>query len=199
MIYCYLRVSTLLQDEQNQRQGIENFAVEHGLTITQYVIDKTSGTIEPTERNLGRLLRIVKSGDTILISELSRLGRRLFMLFRILENLMSKGVRVYSVKDGYTLDGSIQSTVLAFAFGLAAQVERDLISKRTKEALAYKKSCGIKLGRPIGSKTRHHKLEPYTDKIARWNKAGWTKTKMAKHCHCDPKTLRKYMVNNMNI
>ena len=199
MVYCYLRVSTLLQDKQNQRQGIECFAESHGLAITHYIIDKTSGTVEPTERNLGRLLRTVRAGDTILISELSRLGRRLFMLFRILEKLMNKGVRVYSVKDGYVLDGSIQSTVMAFAFGLAAQVERDLISKRTKEALAYKKACGVRLGRPIGAKTQHHKLDPYRDKIVLWQKKGWSRAKIARRCHCVDKTLRKYMAQKMNI
>lgn len=196
MIYCYLRVSTLLQDEQNQRQGIESFARARGWDITHYVIDKASGTVEPSERNLGRLLRVAKSGDTILISELSRLGRRLFMLFRILEKLMKKGVRVYSVKDGYTLDGSIQSTVMAFAFGLAAQVERDMISKRTKEALAYKRAQGVRLGRPVGAKTRHHKLDPYREKIVRWKARGWSNAKIARKTKVCEKTLRKYMNQN---
>lgn len=118
MIYAYLRVSTVAQDEENQLQGILRKAEELGVNIDKYVIDRVSGTKEPNERNLGRLLKRTKKGDVLLISELSRFGRRLFMLFRILETLLNKGVHVYSVKDGYALDNTLQSKVVAFAFGM---------------------------------------------------------------------------------
>lgn len=153
MIYAYLRVSTAEQDEQNQRVGVDAKAHELGLCIDKYYVDHVSGTTDPHERRLGRLLSRAKEGDVIIISELSRFGRRLFMLFRILENLLQKGVKVYSVKDGYALDNTLQSKVLAFAFGMAAEIERDMISQRTREALALRKQQGVRLGRPQGAKT----------------------------------------------
>lgn len=194
MIYAYLRVSTTAQDEQNQRLGVDNKAAKLGLRIDKYIIDRVSGTKEPNVRNLGKLIRRLKEGDILIISELSRLGRRLFMLFRILENLLKSGVHVYSVKENFVLDNSLQSKAMIFSFGLAAEIERDMISQRTKEALAYRKSIGVVLGRPKGSKTQHHKLDPYREKIARWYKKGWSKAKIARKCHCCDKTLRRYMV-----
>lgn len=193
MVYAYLRVSTAEQDEQNQRLGVDNKAKQLGLCIDKYVVDHISGTKDPNERRLGRLLKRIKPGDTLIISELSRLGRRLFMLFRILEELLNKGVKVYSVKDGYALDETIQSKVIAFAFGMAAEIERDMISQRTKEALALRKKMGVKLGRPYGSKTKNHKLDPHRDKIARWYRKGWAKAKIARRVHCTDKTLRRYI------
>lgn len=120
MIYAYLRVSTTIQDEQNQRQGVDLKAEKLGLHIDKYIIDRVSGTKEPDQWNLGKLLRRAKTGDIIIISEMSRLGRRLFMLFRIMEELLNKGVQVYSVKENFTLDNTLQGKTLIFAFGLAA-------------------------------------------------------------------------------
>lgn len=193
MVYAYLRVSTDAQDEQNQRLGVDAKAQQLNLSIDKYLIDKTSGTIDPTKRNLGKLLRRTQNGDIIIISELSRLGRRLFMLFRILETLLNKGVSVYSVKDGYSLDNSLQSKVLAFAFGMAAEIERDMISMRTREALALRKAQGVHLGRPFGYIVQNHKLDPYKDRILRWYGSGWSKSKIARRCHCTNKTVRKYI------
>lgn len=196
MIYAYLRVSTTIQDEQNQRQGVDLKAERLGLKIDKYIIDRVSGTKEPEQRNLGKLLWRATSGDIIIISEMSRLGRRLFMLFRILEDLLNKGVHVYSVKENFTLDNSLQSKAMIFAFGLAAEIERDMISARTKEALAYRKSLGVVLGRPKGSKTKHHKLEPYREKIEKWRAKGWSKAKIARKTKVCDKTLWKYMNQN---
>lgn len=198
MIYAYLRVSTIAQDEENQKCGVDEKAKQLSLTIDKYVIDHASGTKDLNERNLGKLIRRAKKGDVIIISEISRFARRIYMLFRILETLLERGVKVYSVKDGYTLDGSIQSKVLAFAFGMAAEIERDMISKRTKEALDLRKKMGVKLGRPKGSKTKNHKLDPYVNKIKRWKKRGFSKAKIARKCSCTDKTLNKYMLR-LNI
>lgn len=194
MIYAYLRVSTTAQDEQNQRLGVDNKAAKLGLRIDKYIIDRVSGTKEPSVRNLGKLIRRLEEGDILIISELSRLGRRLFMLFRILENLLKQGVHVYSVKENFVLDNSLQSKTMIFSFGLAAEIERDMISQRTKEALSLKKIQGVRLGRPHGSKTRNHKLDPWLEKIIKWRKKGWSKAKIARKCHCCDKTLRRYMV-----
>lgn len=197
MNYCYLRISTSLQDEQNQRQGVENKAKQLGIKIDKYIIDKVSGTKEPSERNLGRLLRKMKKNDIIIVSEISRLARRLMMLFRIVEIIQKKEVKLYSVKENFALDNSIQSTVIVFAFGLASSIERDMITLRTKEALAYKKAQGVKLGRPVGSKTKNHKLNPYKDKIIKLYNKGWSKSKLARKFKVCNKTMRKYIKENI--
>lgn len=193
MVYGYLRVSTLEQDEANQKQGIKQKAADLSLHIDKYIVDKKSGIKEPNERNLGKLIKRLKPGDIIIVSEISRLSRRLFMLFRILENLLNKDIKVYSVKDSYNLDNSLQSKVLAFAFGIAAEIERDMISMRTKEALALRKSMGIKLGRPKGAKTKVHKLDRYKQQIVIKYTAGISKLKLSKYYKVSYKTMRKYI------
>ena len=153
MIYGYIRVSTDKQDCENQKLGIENKAKSLNLRIDKYIEDTgVSGIKEPDKRALGGCLKKLKAGDVIICSELSRLGRKLFMIMHILEHCMSVGAKVYTVKDGYELGDNIQSKVMAFAFGLSAEIERELISQRTKEALALRKANGQKLGRNPGSK-----------------------------------------------
>lgn len=143
MIYGYIRVSTDHQDCENQKLGIETKAASLNLSVDKYIKDAgISGTKEPENRALGGCLKKLKSGDVIICSELSRLGRKLFMVMRILEHCMRTGACVYTVKDGYVLGDNIQSKVLAFAFGLSAEIERDLISQRTKEALAVRRAAG---------------------------------------------------------
>lgn len=163
MIYAYLRVSTDSQDTENQRTGVDAKARALGLNIDKYIVDDgISGTKEPEKRALGGLLRKITCGDIIICSELSRLGRKLFMIMSILEHCMKVGAKVYTVKDNYELGDNIQSKVMAFAFGLSAEIERDLISQRTKEALLRLKKEGKKLGREPGSKNKKRKLD---DKI----------------------------------
>ncbi len=143
MIYGYIRVSTDRQDCANQKLGIEAKAKSLGMCIEEYIQDNgVSGTREPESRALGGVLQQLKPGDVIICSELSRLGRKLFMIMRILEYCMQRGARLYTVKDNYELGDNIQSKVLAFAFGISAEIERDLISQRTKEALARRKLAG---------------------------------------------------------
>ena len=195
MIYAYLRVSTDDQTCQNQRLGVESLAKKLGLTIDKYIVDDgISGTCDPKKRNLGRLLRSMRPGDVLLCSEISRLGRKLLMVMEILNTLMQKECTLYTVKDNFTLGDNIQSKVLAFAFSLVAELERDLIAMRTREALARLKASGVKLGRPVGAKTQNHKLDQCRDKIAKWYKHGWSKAKIARKCHCVDKTLRRYMI-----
>ena len=166
MIYGYLRVSTDEQDAQNQALGVEAKAIQLGLSISKWIEDSgVSGSKEPEDRKLGVILNSMQPGDIIIASELSRLGRKTFMVMRILETCMKKDVKVYTVKDGYELGDNIQSKVLAFAFGLAAEIERDMISQRTKEALARKKAEGVILGRPKGSRAKQTKLSQYKTQI----------------------------------
>jgi len=158
MIYGYIRVSTDKQTLENQKFEIENFCKKQNLEINGWIEETISGTKSYNKRQLGKLLKKVKAGDYIICSELSRLGRNLFMIMEILNICMSKDCKVWTVKDNYRLGDDIQSKVLAFAFGLAAEIERNLISQRTKEALARKKSEGVVLGRPVGRKSSILKL-----------------------------------------
>lgn len=165
-VYAYLRVSTGKQDGANQRQGIDDFAGKRGLVIDEYIDDEgKSGTLEPEKRELGNLLQKLKPGDILIAGEISRLGRSLFMVMRILEFCMNNGIKVYTVKDGYELGDSITSKVLAFAFGLSAEIEREMISRRTKEALAKKKAEGVWIGRKPGYCPAFAKLDKHKDWI----------------------------------
>ncbi len=166
MIYGYIRVSTDKQTLENQKFEILKFCERQNFRIDDWIEETISGTKAYNKRQLGKLLKKVKAGDYIICSELSRLGRNLFMIMEILNICMSKECKVWTIKDNYRLGDDIQSKVLAFAFGLAAEIERNLIFQRTKEALARKKSEGIILGRPIGSKNRNLKLAK-KDKLIR--------------------------------
>ena len=196
MIYGYLRVSSDDQTVLNQKEGVVAFASVRGWKIDAYILDEgISGTKDPDKRNLGMLLKKVQTGDTIICSEISRLGRNLMMVMSILEMLMKRNCKLYTVKDNYELGNNIQSTVLAFAFGLSAQIERDMISMRTKEALARKKAQGIILGRPIGRRNapEKHKLFRKQALIQGLLDEGVSKRKIANICKVDRNTLARYI------
>lgn len=196
-VYAYIRVSTDRQDCANQKLGVDAKANALGLTIDKYIEDDgISGTKEPEKRALGGLLRKIQAGDVIICSELSRLGRKLFMIMRILEHCMRIGVKVYTVKDGYELGDNIQSKVLAFAFALSAEIERDLISQRTKEALIQCSNKGIKLGRPCGSKSKNCKLDGKDEHIVGALQSGVSKAKLSKKLKVSIPTLNKYIKDN---
>jgi DNA invertase Pin-like site-specific DNA recombinase len=165
MTYGYIRVSTDKQTVDNQRFEIERFCASNNLEIEHWIEETISGTKSPEKRRLGSLLAKVQAGDMIICSELSRLGRSLFMIMSILNQLMLNDVKIWTIKDNYRLGDNIQSKVLAFAFGLSAEIERELISQRTKEALARKRSEGQRLGRPNGSRSTRTKLSGYEEEI----------------------------------
>ena len=135
MIYGYIRVSTDKQTVENQRFEIEAFCEKNLISIDKWIEETISGTKDYTKRALGKILKRLKKDDVIICSEISRLGRSLFMIMDILNICMSKECKVWTIKDNYRLGDDIQSKVLAFAFGLSAEIERNLISQRTKEAL----------------------------------------------------------------
>lgn len=165
MIFGYIRVSTDQQTVENQRFEINQYCEKHGMKIDMWIEETISGTKNPEKRKLGKLLKKIQSGDIIICSEISRLGRSLYMIMDILSLCMEKGCQVRTIKDGFVLGDDIQSKVLAFAFGLSAEIERNLISQRTKEALAMRKANGKKLGRPEGALSEETKLTPYEDAI----------------------------------
>jgi DNA invertase Pin-like site-specific DNA recombinase len=197
MIYAYLRVSTDKQDYNNQKLGINKFCETKCWNIDKEIIDNgISGAKEPEERKLGKILKKIKYGDIIVCSELSRLGRKLFMIMRILEHCMKVGAKVYTVKENYKLGDDLVSKVLAFAFGISAEIERKLISERTKEALQRRKNNGYTLGKPKGSKNTHYKLDPYLEKIIKWRIKGVSKAKISRKCKCNITTLDRFLLRN---
>jgi len=158
MIYGYIRVSSDKQTVENQRFEISNFCEKKSLIINLWVEETISGMTKVENRKLGKLLKKMKKGDVLICSELSRLGRNLLMIMGVLNECMNRDIQVWTIKDNYRLGSDINSKVLAFAFGLSAEIERNLISQRTKEALARKKAEGVVLGRPKGSKSAKTKL-----------------------------------------
>ncbi len=158
MIYGYIRVSSDKQTIENQRFEISNFCEKNSLTINVWVEETISGMTRVENRKLGKLLKKMKKGDILICSELSRLGRNLLMIMGVLNECMNRDIQVWTIKDNYRLGSDISSKVLAFAFGLSAEIERNFISQRTREALARKKAEGVVLGRPKGSKSAKTKL-----------------------------------------
>lgn len=158
MNYGYIRVSTDKQTTENQKFEIQKFAKERNLSIFEWIEETISASKKLEDRKFGALLKKMKAGDQLIVTELSRLGRNLMQIMKILHDCMEKDVMVYAIKERYELGNNINSKVLAFAFGLSAEIERNLISQRTKEALARKKAEGVILGRPKGSKSGKLKL-----------------------------------------
>lgn len=195
MIYGYIRVSSDKQTVENQRFEIRNFCQYQNLKIGDWIEETISGTKSYDKRQLGKLLKKVNKDDIIICSELSRLGRNLFMIMEILNICMNKECRVWTIKDNYRLGDDIQSKVLAFAFGLSAEIERNLISQRTKEALARKRAEGVVLGRPRGRKSSpdKYKLSGKEVLICELLKNRTSLRKIAKLCHVDRNTLVRFI------
>lgn len=165
MIYGYIRVSTDKQTVENQRFEINQFGQKQEVIINKWIEETISGAKSVEERQLGKLLKKMKKGDILICSELSRLGRNLLMIMGVLNECMNRDIQVWTIKDNYRLGSDISSKVLAFAFGLSAEIERNLISQRTKEALARKRAEGVILGRPKGRKSSKTKLTGQEKKI----------------------------------
>ena len=191
MIYGYIRVSTDRQTVENQRFEIKRFCSDNGLQVDKWISETTSGAKEVNKRRLGKLLKGVKKDDIIICSEISRLGRSLFMIMSILNHCMEIGAKVWTVKDNYRLGDDITSKVLAFAFGISAEIERKLISQRTKEALARKKAEGVRLGRPSGPGKRI--LDGKEKQLKAMLLAGVTKVQIAKAYGVHISTVHKFL------
>ena len=201
MTYGYIRVSTDKQTVENQRFEIKNFCSSKNIHIDGWIEETISGTKANSKRALGKLLQEVEKDDLIICAELSRLGRNLFMIMEILNICMTKDCRVWTIKDNYRLGDDIQSKVLAFAFGLSAEIERNLISQRTREALARKKAEGIRLGRPPGrqSAPEKYKLEKKRELIYQLLKAGLSQREIARITGVHRDTVARYMRNILGI
>ena len=193
MNYGYIRVSSDKQTVENQRFEIARFAAIQGIEINGWIEETISGVKNYDKRELGKLLKKVDKGDLIICAELSRLGRNLFMIMEILNICMSKECRVWTIKDNYRLGEDIQSKVLAFAFGLSAEIERDLISQRTKEALARKKAEGKVLGRPKGKKSSKVKLTGKEETIKELLNQGVSKSQISRIFKVNRNTVAKFI------
>jgi DNA invertase Pin-like site-specific DNA recombinase len=193
MVYGYTRVSTDKQTVDNQRFEIERFCSQNNMVIDRWKEEIISGTKLPEKRLLGSLLAEAQTGDLIICSELSRLGRSMLMIMSILNHSMENGIKIRTIKDNFRLEDDIQAKVLAFAFSLTAELERNLISQRTKEALARKKAEGCKLGRPLGSKTAMKKLSEHDAEIRSLLAENVSKTAIARRFGVCRKTLYSFL------
>jgi len=157
----YLRVSTIDQDLEKNKANILHLANSKDLGKVHFIEEKVSGKVSWRKRKIAAILEELRNGDNIIISELSRLGRSMLECMEILSIAIDKGINLYAVKGNWHLDHSIQSKIIAMAFSMAAEIERDLISQRTKEALQARKEKGLKLGRPKGpGKSKLDKFQP---------------------------------------
>lgn len=193
MTYGYIRVSSDKQTVENQRFEINNFCKKESINIDGWIEETISGTKNYDKRKLGDLLNQVQKDDLIICAELSRLGRNLFMIMEILHICMNKECKVWTIKDNYRLGDDIQSKVLAFAFGLSAEIERNLISQRTKEALALRKAQGVHVGRRFGSKNSLLKLSSNEEIIQELLALGIPKVLIAKKLNVDRTTLWRFL------
>jgi len=175
---AYLRVSTADQNTEKNKKDILLFANDRKFGNVDFIAETVSGKKSWKERKLKGIVDDLGGGDRLIVPELSRLGRSMLEIMEILSIAKEKGIHIYAIKGKWELDGSMQSNVLAMAFAMAAEIERDLISSRTKEALKALKAAGVKLGRPKGP--GKSKLDQYKEEIIALLKTGSTKTYLAK-------------------
>ena len=192
MIVAYLRVSTGKQNLANQQDEIRRFAESRELVITNWVTEVVSGKAKEKDRKLGRLLKRMKRGDTLIVTAISRLSRTLTDIMGIMGKCLKRGINLYTTKEKYSFDDTINSKVLCFAFGLVAEIERNLISMRTKEALALRKSEGVVLGRKKGSYTKLSILMENRKEIIRMLDEAWSITAICKRLNVSRDTFTTF-------
>lgn len=197
MIYAYFRVSTDKQDYTCQKFGVMEFAKNKGWNIDKEIIDDgISGTILAKNRKLHQILKQSKKGDIVITSELSRFGRNTKDIINTCDLLTEKGVECWFVKQNMGLDNSPMGKMLIGIFACFSQLERDLIAQRTKEALAKKKTDGILLGRPVGSKNKHSKLDGKEKEIQKLLTKKIPKSHIANKLKVSINTLKKFISVN---
>lgn len=198
MIIAYVRVSTDRQTVENQRYEIQQYALSRSIIIDKWTEETATGGGKMNERKFGLLVKRLKRGDVLIVSELSRIGRNLMQIMSFLHDCMETDIQVFTVKERYELGNNINSKVLAFAFGLAAEIERTLISQRTKEALARKKAEGVILGRPKGRKSDKLKLSGKEEKIQRLLKQKVSVSEIGRRLKVHRLTVSSY-IERMNL
>lgn len=193
MIYGYIRVSTEEQNLENQKK-----AISEKYEIDEWVEEKVSGTIDYTKRNLGELIDRLENGDTLIITELSRLGRSISMIFDIISMLKKRNVRCVAIKNNFDMNpndsNDIITSVIIFAFGLSAQIERQLISERTKQGLAVARAKGKRIGRQKGEAVYYVKLRKYQADIMSKADKGQSINSLAKEYNVRWGTMKNFIV-----
>lgn len=189
----YIRVSTIKQNQSHQEAEIREYANKHGITIDKWVEETVSSRKALKHRKLGELLEQLEEGDAIIACEISRLGRSLLEVMGILETCLTKNCQVITIKEGYTLCDNVQSQVLAFAFGLSAQIERSLISQRTKMALDNLKAQGKNVGRPFGAESKKLKLSKNAKRVRELLDKGVSKNQISRIMGVQKMTLRRFI------
>ena len=193
---AYLRVSKNTQDVKNQKLAILEFAHKEKIEIHHFVELSVSCRKSTKERKIDQLLEQLSGGDSLIVSELSRMGRSVGEIITTIDTLVRKDISFIAIKEGIRLNGeqSLQTKVMITMFGLFAEIERDLISERTKEGLARARAMGKLLGRPKGpGKSR---LDPYKKEIISLLKTGSSKTYLAKKYNVTPPTLYNWLKKN---
>lgn len=193
MIYGYIRVSTDKQTVENQRFEIKQFCEARGWLINKWTTETISGTKDVNKRKLGTLIATMEAGDMLICSEISRLGRSMFMILDILKICLEKGIMVQTIKDNYTLGNDPMSKLIASVYGYLAEMERNLISQRTKEGLKRRVAEGVKLGRKAGGHNSHYKLSGNEKEIRKMLGVGISKTTICKIYLCHRKTLNDFI------
>ena len=189
----YIRVSSNKQTCEHQHFEIEQFAEHNDINVDKWLEETISSRKPLNKRKLGQLLDELQDGDILIAAEISRLGRSLLEVMRILETCLNKNCQVWTLKEHYRLGNDIQSKVMAFAFGLSAEIERNLISQRTKASLESIKATGKKIGRPFAAQSKKLKLSRNTKKIKNWLDAGFTKYRIAKMMSVSPATVSNFI------
>lgn len=196
MTYGYIRVSTDKQTVKNQKLAIKDYARHHRLHNIKWYAETISGTKTVDKRIIGELLNTIKDGDTVIITELSRLGRSMFMILEIIKIFINKNVKVIAIKEGFTIEDNIQSKVLIFAFSLSAELERTLLSERTKLGLERARKEGKHIGRRKGQKPTKYKLSGKKAYIRRELEKGKSKSALARELNVSWNTLNEFIKKN---
>ncbi len=189
----YIRVSSNKQTVEHQRYEMRQFAKQNNIHIDKWVEETISSRKALNKRKLGDLLDTLNEGDILISCEISRLGRSLLEVMRILETCLNKSCQVWTIKENYRLGNDIQSKVMAFAFGLAAEIERNLISERTKSSLANIKASGKKLGRPFQAESKRLQLAKNTRRIKNLLEKGISKSQIARIMKVERNTVIRFI------
>ena len=195
MIYGYCRVSTAHQHEENQHFVIENFAKNNNINIDVWIEEKISSSKKLQDRKLGAVLKKLKSGDILITTEISRLGRSLLEVMGILQTCLEQECQIWTLKENFRLGADIQSKVLAFAFGLSAELSKSLLQERVRESLARLKANGKKLGRPVGAQSKQLKLSRNKKRIDTLINQGVSKNQIARIMRVNKSTLYNFLRN----
>ena len=192
-IIGYIRVSSNKQTCEHQKYELEQFAKQNNIQINKWVEETISSRKPLNRRKLGQLLEDLKPNDVLIAAEISRLGRSLLEVMRILETCLNKNCQVWTIKENYRLGDDLQSKVLAFAFGLASEIERRLISQRTKSSLDNIRATGKKLGRPLSAQSKKLKLSRNAKKVKQMLDLGFTRYRIAKIMDVRQTTVDRFL------